>query len=480
MNDPNGLVFWEGEYHLFYQAHPASTLWGPMHWGHAVSPDLVNWRHLPLALSPDALGTIFSGSAIIDQANTAGFGADALVAAFTHDRDGAQTQSLAYSLDRGRAWTKYPANPVLAGPNDLKDFRDPKIFWFPAGDGGGHWVMLLAAGDRVLIYTSPDLKRWAPASAFGPGYGETAGVWETPELLHLPVDGGPQTRWVLAVGVQKGAPAGGSGTQYFIGQFDGRAFASDYPPETVLWADYGADFYAAQAWNDAPGGRHLWAAWLNNWDYARQVPTAAWRGALTLPRELSLASTLQGPRLVQQPIVELQRLRGQHWTWRNVSLPAAAGLLQAIRGDTLEIIAEFQVDAATCANCFGLRLRVGAPGGVGQHTTIGYLPGSSRLFVDRTQSGAVDFGPGFAAAHTAPLAPMGQTIRLHIFVDRSSVEVFGNDGLISLTDQIFPAAASLGLEAFSDGGSVIVTALEVFHLTPAQFQSDPGSSRFGV
>ena len=257
MNDPNGLVYYQGEYHLFYQYHPGSSVFGLMHWGHAVSRDLVNWQHLPIALYPDDVGAIFSGSAVIDWNDTAGFGKEAMVAVFTHDKAGRQMQSLAYSTDRGQTWTKYGANPVIEPPKNIKNFRDPKVFWYDEGGGAGHWVMAVAAGDIILFYTSPDLKNWTPSGGFGLGFGSTAGVWETPDLFKLPVDGGPESRWVLTVGLGGGAPAGGTGVQYFIGDFDGKTFTSENPKSTVLWADYGADFYAAQGWNDAPNGRHL-------------------------------------------------------------------------------------------------------------------------------------------------------------------------------------------------------------------------------
>ncbi len=224
MNDPNGLVYDNGEYHLFYQHNPNDTKWGPMHWGHAVSSDLIHWQDLPIALEPDKLGMIFSGSAVIDADNTANFGKGAMVAVFTHDLSSAESQSLAYSTDHGRTWTKYALNPVLEPPNNLRNFRDPKVFWYTPGYGAGHWVMLVAAGSSVLIYESSDLKNWKFSSNFGLGYGATCGVWETPDLLELPITGGSQKRWVLTVGVNNCAPAGGTGVQYFVGQFDGKTF----------------------------------------------------------------------------------------------------------------------------------------------------------------------------------------------------------------------------------------------------------------
>jgi fructan beta-fructosidase len=467
MNDPNGLVYAGGEFHLFFQNNPAGAVWGPMHWGHAVSTDLVNWQHLPIALAPDDKGEIYSGSTVIDLANSAGFGVGALIAVFTHNLDGTQSQSLAYSTDRGRTWTKYAGNPVLRAPNGLKDFRDPKVFWYDDA-GTGHWVMLVAAGTYILFYTSHDLKHWTACGSFGHGYGSKAGVWETPDLVKLPLDDGTKTRWLLTTSALIDLPSGRGGVQYFIGQFDGQVFTSDNPKETVLWADYGADFFAAQAWNSEPNGRHIWAAWMNNWSYARKIPTSTWRGILTLPRELGLVTTSEGPRLQQQPIAELQRLRGKHWHWQNITLDHTADLLANASGETLEIIAEIQI-AATTTGCFGFKVRVGND----EHTSIGYNNHTAFLFLDRTQSGQTDFSPGFPGIHFAPMRPVNGSIRLHIFVDRSSVEVFGADGLVVITDQIFPAATSLGIEIFTDDERVTLRSLDIFQLMAAKFQANP-------
>ena len=322
MNDPNGLVYFEGEYHLFYQYHPESNLWGPMHWGHAVSADLVNWQHLPIALYPDERGMIFSGSAVVDWEDTAGFGKKAMIAVFTYnnhtynDEHRVEDQNIAYSKDRGRTWTKYNGNPVVPHPGDLKDFRDPKVFWYQ-----DHWVMLLAAGDKVLFYTSSNLKEWDQSGSFGGGgYGSTDGVWETPDLFQLPVTNASDSRWVLTVGLGNGGPAGGSATQYFIGDFDGKNFTSENPKDTVLWADHGTDYYAPQAWNDEPHGRRIMIGWMSNWQYANLTPASTWRGMFSIPRELSLTQTEDGIRLVQNPIPELQSLRGTHTHRQNETI----------------------------------------------------------------------------------------------------------------------------------------------------------------
>jgi fructan beta-fructosidase len=439
MNDPNGLVYFDGEYHLFYQHHPHSMVWGPMHWGHAVSKDLIHWEHLPIALHPDEHGMIFSGSAVIDWHNTAGFGEQAMVAIFTYNKERIETQNLAYSTDRGRTWTKYAGNPVIPHPEHLKDIRDPKVFWH-----ADHWVMLLAAGDCILFYTSTNLKDWQASGTFGNGYGSTSGVWETPDLFQLPLTAS-DSRWVLVVGVGAGAYAGGSGTQYFIGSFDGKGFTSHNPKETILWMDYGADFYAPQSWNEEPHGRRILLAWMNNWQYAREIPATTWRGAFTLPREISLTQTDAGIRLAQQPIAELKNLRTKTYHWENQIILPTENILENIELTNFEIIAEFQMTSTT-QHC-GFRVCTGD----NEHTSIGYNNSQRQLVVDRTNAGESNFHEGFAKIQEIP-APLleSNVLKLHIFVDHHSIEVFANNGEISITNLIFPIQNNTRLELFTN------------------------------
>lgn len=453
MNDPNGLVFFDGEYHLFYQYHPHSTVWGPMHWGHAVSTDLVHWQHLPIALYPDEQGMIFSGSAVVDVNNTAGFGKNALVAIFTYNKDYKESQSLAYSTDRGRTWTKYADNPVIPHPAPMRDFRDPKVFWYE-----DHWVMALAAGDTILFFTSPDLKHWEQSGSFGSGFGSTTGVWEMPDLFKLPLGKDGESRWVLIVGVGNGGPAGGSGTQYFIGCFNGKKFISENHRDTILWTDHGSDYYAPQSWSNEPDGRRIMLGWMSNWQYAREVPSNGWRGMFSVPRELSLAVTADGIRLVHKPVPELEALRvkGQHW--QNQTMQPGENLLAGLTGDVFEIIVEFQDHPAV--NSFGLHMRQSAE----ECTAIGYNSRSHEVFIDRTRSGQSAFKEGFAAIHSAILEPQNGIVRLHIFVDRCSVEVFANDGMITLSDLIYPSPQSLALELFTEGNEIFVRSLSVYSL----------------
>jgi fructan beta-fructosidase len=459
MNDPNGLVYYKGRYHLFYQHHPNDTVWGPMHWGHAVSRDLMNWQHLPIALQPDENGMIFSGSVVIDWQNTAGFGREAMVAIFTHHNDGRQSQSLAYSNDQGITWTKYAGNPVLLSSTD-PDFRDPKVFRHKE-----KWVMSLAAGNTILFYVSKDLVHWESSGSFG-DHGSTDGVWETPDLFELTLSDSPETRWVLTVSVGDGHPAGGSGTQYFIGHFDGITFRSENAPEIVLWADFGADYYAPQSWNEEPNGRRLMIGWMNNWQYAKTIPTSGWRGALSLIRELSLKRTAEGLRLVQQPISEIESLRNKAYHWHDEMLTSGINLLAKMDGNPIEILAEFQlmdsIDQLEFHVCVG----------EDQRTTIGYSAREKKVFVDRTHSGLSNFHDGFAGIHSTALTLINNLLRLHVFVDQCSVEVFANDGLVVITDCIFPSHESTGLELFVEGDEVLINRLDVFQLAPARYVNE--------
>jgi len=434
MNDPNGLVFYAGEYHLFYQYYPGDTKWGPMHWGHAITKDLVHWQHLPIALYPDSLGYIFSGSSVVDAQNTAGFKTgkeDPLVAIFTYHlmsgekvgRQDYQYQGIAYSNDRGRTWTKYADNPVIANPG-AKDFRDPKVFWHQASQ---HWVLILAQGDHAIIYTSPDLKKWAKASEFGLGYGSPGRPWECPDLFELPVTGTTEKRWVLLLSLGNGAPNGGSGTEYFIGQFDGKTFTPDHPPATTLWLDYGKDNYAGVTWNNAPDGRRLFIGWMSNWQYAQEVPTTPWRSAMTVPRTLRLEKTGADIRLFQEPVRELEVLRGPT-VW------LAVGKKYTLSGAAFEINLSFQLPENQDNKTYGLELT----NSKGEHLTVGYDAATQQIFVDRTAAGKTGFSTQFAGRHVAPYTPATRTLRMQILFDRASVELFVDGGAVTMTENFFP------------------------------------------
>jgi fructan beta-fructosidase len=470
MNDPNGLVFFDGEYHLFYQYNPFGIRWGHMSWGHAVSPDLVRWEHLPVAIPEKDGVMIFSGSVVVDWKNSSGFGrngAPPLVAVYTghRERERIQTQDVAFSNDRGRTWAHYEKNPVL--DRGLPDFRDPKVFWHEAGP---YWVMVLAlpADRKVSFYSSRDLKQWNHLSDFGPA-GAVESIWEVPDLFQLPVEGEPgQAKWVLTVSIGADSRGSGSACQYFVGHFDGKRFVAenDGPASfgrretTTRWVDYGRDFYAAISFSDIPpeDGRRIWLGWLNNWQYGQDLPTDPWRGAQSIPRELKLKRLNGRLHLVQQPVAELAKLRGEHLRLSETIVEGTFPLeKRGMSGKGLEIQAVFEPGTASE---FGLKVRVGK----GEETLVGYDTKRGMVFVDRTRSGRSDFHPKFADRHSGPLAAQPGRIRLHIFVDRSSVEAFAGEGETVLTDLIFPSSASQGLELFASGGSAKLVRLDVWKL----------------
>lgn len=619
MNDPNGMVFCDGEWHLFYQFNPHGNTWGHMSWGHATSRDLVHWEHLPLALAEENGVMIFSGSAVVDWKNTSGFGRGGkppLVAIYTghHTTKPLQNQHIAFSNDRGRTWTKWVGNPVL--DVQMADFRDPKVFWHEATS---RWVMTiaLAAEQKLHFYASPDLKQWKYVGEFGPA-GATGGLWECPDLFPLPIEGGG-TKWVLVVNINPGGPAGGSGCQYFVGEFDGARFLEDPSPQSraefvprgkvladfengyagwtatgdafgdkpatgtlpnqqpvrgfrgrglvnsylegdrtqgtltsppfeisaahisfligggahaetrvdlrvdgkvvhtatgrereqlawqswdvrdlrgqradiqvvdrhsggwghinldhiiladeparpaddsALWADYGADFYAAVSWSDVPqsDARRVWLGWMSNWQYANDVPTSPWRSAMTIPRELRLRKTAEEVRLVQRPVVELQKLRGPQQRFHGGTVEAANAWIRqnVICSAPLEMTLEF---GAKAAGITGVKLFKSTT----EETLIGVA--RERVFVDRTKSGNVMFHPKFPGVQSAPLTARDDRVQLHLFVDACSVEVFVNDGESVLSSLVFPSEGSRDIEFFSTTNDATISTIEVWPLT---------------
>jgi sucrose-6-phosphate hydrolase SacC (GH32 family) len=624
MNDPNGLVYYEGEYHLFYQYNPFGNTWGHMSWGHAVSPDMVHWKHLSLAL-PEADGVmIFSGSAVIDWKNSSGFGKDGkppMVAIYTgyNTTNNLQYQCIAYSNDKGRTWAKYFGNPAIN--INSKDFRDPKVQWYEPKKS---WLMTvsLSTQHKVRFYSSPNLKDWTLLSEFGPA-GGTAGVWECPDLFELPVQGTNEKRWVLAVNINPGSIAGGSGGQYFIGQFDGTKFTPDadsllkpvpaFAPEgqiiadfegkdygdwkttgdafssspaqgrfadqnpvdgylghglvnsynhgdvstgtltspefeitkpflnfligggsqkdtrmdllvdgkivrtasgqdseqlawrswdvrefkkqkailqivdqatggwghisvdqitladapahtaseSALWFDYGPDYYAAVSWSDIPksDGRRLWLGWMSNWQYGQDVPTSPWRSAMSIPREVGLRQTADGIRLVQKPAREMESLRDQHFKFKGDDITEANAWLakNQIQGNRLEWVVELEPQSTGVA---GMKVLKGNK----EATVIGVDRDRGTVFVDRTQSGNVSFNPKFPGVYDAPLATRNGKVKLHIFVDACSVEVFVNDGERVVTALVYPSGGSRGVEFFGTDSGAKIRSLNVWTL----------------
>lgn len=444
MNDPNGMVYHKGIYHLFYQYYPDSTVWGPMHWGHAISDDLVHWKHLPIALYPDSLGYIFSGSAVVDAQNTTGFGSadnPPLVAIFTHHHAGKaaegstdyQYQSLAYSLDDGLSWEKYPGNPVLKNPGTEEDFRDPKVFWY---EKGGYWVMILAVKDHVEFYQSSDLKDWTYLSDFGLGVGAHGGVWECPDLFELTSKEG-ESRWVMLLSINPGGLHGGSGTQYFVGNFDGTTFTTEFDSTAVHWLDYGADNYAGVTWSDVPSadGRRLFIGWMSNWEYGQEVPTEAWRSAMTIPRKLGLQKDDKQKWIVTStPVRELNQLTESSTKLTKQLVKGMAGFseyidkgifrvrLNLIRAeDTHDFVFSFSNNKA-------------------QKVNFGYNPARGVFFFDRLSAGVDDFSSKFGILHEVPFNQKSDTLKLDVFVDHSSIELFVNDGELVMTETLFPTS----------------------------------------
>lgn len=473
MNDPNGMVFYEDEYHLFYQYYPDSTVWGPMHWGHAVSDDMVHWEHLPIALYPDSLGWIFSGSAVVDEHNTSGLGKDGkgpLIAIFTYHnsemekagRLDYQYQGIAYSNDRGRTWDKYAGNPVVPNTQPIRDFRDPKVNWDAERE---EWLMVFAAQNRMMFWSSPNLIDWTFVSEFGQQFGSHGGVWECPDFFPMTVAGEAATKWVLIASINPGGPNGGSATQYFVGDWDGKnftldeSFKGDVANERGVWLDYGRDNYAGVTWANIPetDGRRLFIGWMSNWQYAQEVPTDVWRSATTAPRKLELHRLPIGYRVLSMPVKELERLRvGENeliegmlsstMPLKSIIAPAAAPITDITNG-TYELELEFVLTDSEKAGPFGVMLS----NSLGETYRVGYDPEKNEFFSDRTKSGAAEFSDKFADKITrAPRNVDSETVRMHLIFDQASAELFADDGATVTTDIFFPGQVFNQINLFSE------------------------------
>ena len=436
MNDPNGMVFHNDEYHLFYQYFPDSTVWGPMHWGHAVSKDLVHWTNLPVALYPDSLGLIFSGSAVVDKNNTSGFGTAAnppMVAIYTYHseekekagRTDYQYQGIAYSTDNGRKWTKYQENPVLKNQG-IKDFRDPKVFWHKETK---KWIMILAVSDHIELWSSNDLKRWSKLSDFGHQHGGHGGVWECPDLFKLKVEGSEKEKWVMLVSINPGGPNGGSATQYFTGDFDGKTFRADYAPGVTRWIDHGPDNYAGVTWSNVPNNRLIFLGWMSNWAYGQEVPTEKWRSANTAPRDLALASV--NDTLHLRSTISPEFLKNAKSPIVIDAQPVQDSLdLSSKAGDVSISVISATVDAKD----FTIELS----NAMGQRLSIGFDNVKNTFIIDRTASGKNIFSSNFFPRSSARRISNKPKINVQIIVDVSSVEVFFDDGLTVMTSLYFP------------------------------------------
>ena len=468
MNDPNGMVYFEGEYHLFYQYYPESSVWGPMHWGHAVSTDLIHWKHLPIALYPDSSGYIFSGSAVIDKANTSGLGQKGvppMVAIFTYHDSKAekagkidfQNQGIAFSLDKGRTWTKYKNNPVLKNPG-IRDFRDPKVMWH---EPSKRWIMTLATMDCVTFYSSPDLKSWTKESSFGKEIGAHGGVWECPDLFRLKVKDSDASKWVLFVSINPGGPNGGSATQYFVGDFDGHQFNPEHTE--TKWVDWGRDNYAGVTWSNIPetDGRRLFLGWMSNWDYATVVPTTVWRSATTFPREITLKKVDGKYSLVSLPVKEIDLIRDKA-SKTEISSQNISGEKEIdLKGANLsqcEINLDINLDKGLPEK-FGLILETGK----GESLKIGYSKSEAKFFIDRTNAGNYSFSNKFTGVTQAPYVLKNQ-VHLQILFDAASVELFVDQGNLVMTDLLFPTESFKKIKAFSLGSGITLQNMEIVRL----------------
>ncbi len=433
INDPNGMVYYKGIYHLFFQYFPGATVWGPMHWGHAVSKDLIHWEQKPTALFPDSLGYIFSGSAVVDYHNTSGFGKNGnppLIAIFTHhDPKGEkaktsnfQNQSIAYSLDEGKTWTKYAGNPVLKNPG-IVDFRDPKVMWFEATQ---KWIMTLATKDRVTFYSSPDFKHWEKESDFGSNVGAHGGVWECPDLFPLNDNG--KKIWVLIANINPGGPNKGSGTQYFLGDFDGKTFT---PNSTeTKWIDYGPDDYAGITWSNT-GDRKIFIGWMSNWLYANLVPTVKWRNAMTTPRDLTIKHVGNELFVASEPVKELDSIQTKPMIAQQLVVNGSYDLFAKTDKTTIPCRLDIDLDKTQDFSII-------ASNDQHEQLVIGFDKNSNTYFIDRTHSGKVDFEKSFAQKSIAPRLSKETKNHLSIILDESSVELFADDGLTIMTEVFFP------------------------------------------
>lgn len=456
MNDPNGMFYKDGVYHLYFQYNPYGSVWGNMHWGHSTSTDLMHWKFEGCAIVPDAWGAIFSGSCVVDHENTAGFGKEAVVAFYTSAKASpwgdVQSQSMAYSLDNGKTFVKYEGNPILTSSE--KDFRDPKVFWYAPGK---HWVMMLAVGQHMEIYSSVNLKEWKKESEFGAMQGAHGGVWECPDLVEIPVEGTREKKWVLICNLNPGGPFGGSAAQYFVGSFDGKKFVNESPTQTK-WMDWGKDNYATVTWNNAPDGRCIALGWMSNWQYANNVPTRQYRSANTLARDLTLYREGQELYLKSTPSVEVKKARG-----KKVSIPSfrvsekheIVNLFEEKQGAyEVEILIQ-NAGASKIAFCL--------LNDKGEKVSMYYDLNRKQFVMDRSESGTVDFSKDFPAVTVAP-ANVDKELTLRLFVDRSSIEAFGEDGKFVMTNLVFPSQPYVKMCFEADKNGYAVKTLNVYKL----------------
>lgn len=456
MNDPNGMFYKDGVYHLYFQYNPYGSMWANMTWGHSTSTDLTHWTYEGTAIVPDAWGAIFSGSCVVDKDNTAGFGKGAVVAFYTSAKStpwgDVQSQSMAYSLDNGKTFIKYEHNPILTSTE--RDFRDPKVFWYAPGK---HWVMMLAVGQEMQIYSSGNLKEWKKESSFGAMQGAHGGVWECPDLVEVAVEGSKEKKWVLICNLNPGGPFGGSAAQYFVGSFDGKKFVNESPTQTK-WLDWGKDNYATVTWSNAPAGRCIALGWMSNWQYANNVPTTQYRSANTLARDLTLYRVGGELYLKSKPSPEIKKARAEEKKISTFEVKGnyeVASLLADNKG-------AYEIEM-TIENKGTSKIDFSLMNEKGEKVAMYYDVVRKQFVMDRSASGIVGFSRDFPAVTVAPVRNTDQ-IHLRLFIDRSSVEAFGEDGEYVMTNLFFPAEPYNRMVFSSDKGSYIVKSMNVYRL----------------
>lgn len=456
MNDPNGMFYKDGVYHLYFQYNPYGSMWANMTWGHSTSTDLTHWTYEGTAIVPDAWGAIFSGSCVVDKDNTAGFGKGAVVAFYTSAKStpwgDVQSQSMAYSLDNGKTFIKYEHNPILTSTE--RDFRDPKVFWYAPGK---HWVMMLAVGQEMQIYSSGNLKEWKEESSFGAMQGAHGGVWECPDLVEVAVEGSKEKKWVLICNLNPGGPFGGSAAQYFVGSFDGKKFVNESPTQTK-WLDWGKDNYATVTWSNAPAGRCIALGWMSNWQYANNVPTTQYRSANTLARDLTLYRAGGELYLKSKPSPEIKKARAEEKKISTFEVKGnyeVASLLADNKG-------AYEIEM-TIENKGTSKIDFSLMNEKGEKVAMYYDVVRKQFVMDRSASGIVGFSRDFPAVTVAPVRNTDQ-IHLRLFIDRSSVEAFGEDGEYVMTNLVFPAEPYNRMVFSSDKGSYIVKSMNVYRL----------------
>ncbi|WP_341316747.1 glycoside hydrolase family 32 protein [Paraburkholderia sp. IMGN_8] len=482
MNDPNGLVFYKGLYHLFYQYNPDGNSWGNMSWGHATSRDLLHWSEQPVAMHVNETEEIFSGSIVVDAHNTSGLGpanSSPLIALYTSvykagsgHQPGTQAQSLAYSTDDGQTWRKYAHNPVLTLNPESQNFRDPKVSWYAPG---GYWLMTTVVADAhvVKMYRSNNLIDWDFLSDFSlPGVPHQGTLWEMPDLFPLPLDGDShKQKWVMIVNVNPWSIAGGSGAMYFVGNFDGRTFTPENvapagsDPARYQWLDHGADYYAAGTFANAPGGKAVTIGWMSNWDYAERIPTTPWKGATALPRVLALKTVDGMPRLTFEPVEQYASLvsKGSATRIRELSVSSRVEELAPLTQGTVQNI-DVTISPHSAQRA-GLIVRGSANGDVG--TRVFYDTASQTLTLDRSKSGETGFSNAFSKQHVVNLPLVNGQLHLTLVVDRNSVEVFADHGRTVITDLVFPAANDNRVSVFAEGGKATFSDMAITNLVPA-------------